>query len=981
MFEGRLRSYFYYLGICIGLLTGQTQLVKGQESGIRDHNFQVKGSPNIIHYNRDDFDSDPQFWAVAEDSNGLLYFGNNDGALVFDGEQWHKVTLPNHSSIRSLVADSLGNMYAGGFDEFGLIKKDEVGQFYFESLIDTLKFEDPSISNLWQVHNVKGYIVYRSFSQLIVINGNRFTALPASSFFIKSFQVGEEYLVQDQDEGIFKLDLEEMSLEKYFDPEQYQLEELISILPTAEEGMAMGIGKTGKVFHLNLEKKTSILSNRLFPDSGLDQVESAIKTKNGHFYLGTLGHGILKLDEMGNVIQTGFDYQNLQDNSVLNLYETKEGNIWALLNNGLDCITVTSPITTIYEGASLYDVVLTENEMYLATNQGVFFSNSPNASQPDFIKVQGLEGQAWTMGTFKGDVLVSHNKGLFKIDQTRVEQIGDMNGIWKVIPLKGRPNQFLAASYSGLYVLSKEANSNWKVLRKIEGFEESSRDIRESEKPGTFWICHGYKGVFRVRLDEDYTKMTSFEHFTTQNGLNIPYNVNVFVWEGNTVFTTNDGIYSYNSEENEFQPFAQLNKILDPSKNTRTLFQDGDKTWFVQDDEAGYFLTKDSNPKLETGYFLPFKGEFNQGMECIVPISSDKVLLGTKKGLYLDDLTYSSQNLSATTIISSAKYVTEEGEQNWIPLENGDQIQLNNKTSSILFNFASPNMQKGIDVQYAYKLENADRDWSDWQFEPFKDYSHLRPGNYMFKVRSRSMLGIEGEEASLRFQILPLWYQTNWAVAGYILIGTLVFILVGRVIRNQIHEENQKHLEDERKEKKLLELELKQLKLEAEKDKISRDKSVLEENVIYKSKELANYTMLLVKKKEIFAEILEDIKEVRKVVRNEMSRKKLQQIFSKLNQHAIGEEYTNVFEANFEHVHSDFFKSLKEKFPDLSQRELRLCAFIKMNLTNKEISPLLNISVRGVETARYRVRKKLNLEHVENFIDFLESIERSASVE
>jgi len=981
MDEERLWSCLYYLGIFIGLFAVPLQLVQAQESEIVSNNFQVAGSPNIIHYNRDDFDSDPQFWAVAEDKKGILYFGNNDGAVIFDGEQWHKVSLPNNSSIRSLVADSLGNMYAGGFDEFGLIKQDDLGQYYFESLLDSLKFSDPSISNLWQVHNVKGFIVFRSFSQLIVINGNRFTALPASSFFIKSFLVEDEYFVQDQNEGVFKLDLEEMNLQKYFQPEQYQREELMSILPTNQEAIAMAIGKTGKVFHLNLTTKTSTLSNRLFTDSGLDQVESAIKTQSGDFYLGTLGHGILKLDEMGNIIQTGFYYQNLQDNSVLNLYETKEGNIWALLNNGLDCISITSPITTIFEGASLYDVVIKENKMYLATNQGVFFSNHPNSSQPDFIKVQGLEGQAWTIDTFKGDILVSHNKGLYKIHETNVEKIGDMNGIWKVIPLKGKPNQFLAASYSGLYLLSKEPNSKWKVLRKIEGFEESSRDIRESEKPGTFWICHGYKGVFRIRLDEDYTKMTSFEHFTTQNGLNFPYNVNVFEWEENIVFTTNDGIYTFNPETNEFQPFDKLNRILDPSKNTRTLFQDRDKTWFVQDDEAGYFITKDNNPKLETGYFLPFKGQFNQGMECIIPISNDKVLLGTKKGLYLDDLTYSNPNLEAHTIISSAKYTTQEGEQNWLPLQNGNQIELNNRTNSIQFNFAAPNMQKGIDVQYSYKLESADREWSEWQFEPYKDYSHLRPGNYIFKVKSRSMLGIEGEEASLRFQILPLWYQTNWAVLGYILIGTLVFILVGRVIRNQINEENQKNLENERKEKKLLELELRQFKLEAEKDKISRDKLELEENMIYKSKELANYTMLLLKKKEIFSEILEDIKEVRKVVRNEMSRKKLQQIFSKLNQHAIGEEYTNVFEVNFEHVHHDFFKNLKEKYPDLSQRELRLCAFIKMNLSNKEISPLLNISVRGVETARYRVRKKLNLDHDDNFVDFLESIERSSTTE
>lgn len=976
--SSRLKLYFPLTLIC-SLFWGLICL-NAQEPEIGPVGKSITGSPTVIHYNRDQFNADPQFWTVAEDSSGILYFGNNDGALIFDGEQWHKVVLPNRSSIRSLVADSLGNVYAGGFDEFGLIKKDENGQYYYKSLIDSLNFSDPTISNLWQVHMFRGKAIYRSFTQLIVVEGNRFTTLPSSSHFTKSFLVNNQYFVQDEAEGIFRLDPNSMELERYFTDEQIDSEEIIAMLPIEQENQVMSIAKTGKVFHLDLTNKKSRIVNKLFNDSGVDQVESAIRASDGTYYLGTLGHGIVILDGLGNIIQNGFSYQELQDNSVLNLFETSEGNIWALLNNGLDLISVSSPVTTIFEGASLYDAWVGEDHIYLATNQGVFYSDQINSSEPKFERVQGLEGQAWTLQYYLGDVLVGHNKGLYKLDGSRIEKIGNMNGIWKVIPLKGKPNQFLGASYSGLYLLTKGAKDQWKVIRKIEGFEESSRDILESDKPGTFWICHGYKGVFRVRLDESYTKMASFEHFTTQNGLNFPYNVNVFEWGGETVFTANDGIYSYNSANNQFEPFQKLNQILDPTKNTRTLFEHMDKTWFVQDDEAGYFLTQAQQPEVEKGYFLQFKGEFNRGMECIVPVGLNKVLIGTKKGLYLYDLTYNNQNEFASTFISSASYEYDNGEKDWLPLSNGDRIYLNNRTNQLKFNFTSPDMQKGIDVQYSYKLENADRNWSDWQFEASKEYSHLRPGNYTFKVRSRSMLGTSGKEASIRFEILPLWYQTTIAAILYILIGVVIFICVVRFAKKRIDRDNEKRLIQERKEKKLLELEVTQLRLQAEKEKINQDKLELEENVIHKSKELANYTMLLVKKKEIFSEILEDVKEVRKMVRNEMSRRKLQKIFSKLNQHAIGEEYTNVFETNFEQVHHNFFKSLKEKFPELSQRELRLCAFIKMNLSNKEISPLLNISVRGVETARYRIRKKLNLDHEDKFVEFLEGIERSATV-
>ena len=173
----------------------------------------------------------------------------------------------------------------------------------------------------------------------------------------------------------------------------------------------------------------------------------------------------------------------------------------------------------------------------------------------------------------------------------------------------------------------------------------------------------------------------------------------------------------------------------------------------------------------------------------------------------------------------------------------------------------------------------------------------------------------------------------------------------------------------------MLELELAQIKLQAEKEKINIDKDLLQEDVISKSKELANYTMLLVKKKEIFAEVFKDLKELEKQSKNPQSRKIILEMSKKLNQHRIGEENMQIFEVNFEKVHQHFFKNLKDLYPQLTQRERLLCAFIKMNLSNKEISPLLNISVRGVETARYRIRKKINIEHDHNFAEFLEKLE------
>src|SRR5690606_33307174 len=210
------------------------------------------------------------------------------------------------------------------------------------------------------------------------------------------------------------------------------------------------------------------------------------------------------------------------------------------------------------------------------------------------------------------------------------------------------------------------------------------------------------------------------------------------------------------------------------------------------------------------------------------------------------------------------------------------------------------------------------------------------------------------------------WYQTTLAYSLYIIGAILLLFVIIRYISKRMEREHQKSQKEAQRTKKMLELELEQLKLQRDKEEIKRDKMHLEEDVLNKSKELANYTMLLASKKDIFAEITDDLKQLKESVKNEDSRKKILEMFQKLNQHKIGEEYMEVFDVNFEKVHHNFFERLNELNPTLTKRELRLCAFVKMNLTNKEISPLLNISLRGVENARYRVRKKLNVNHEDN---------------
>jgi DNA-binding CsgD family transcriptional regulator len=93
----------------------------------------------------------------------------------------------------------------------------------------------------------------------------------------------------------------------------------------------------------------------------------------------------------------------------------------------------------------------------------------------------------------------------------------------------------------------------------------------------------------------------------------------------------------------------------------------------------------------------------------------------------------------------------------------------------------------------------------------------------------------------------------------------------------------------------------------------------------------------------------------------------------KIDREIDSEMQWEVFEKHFESVHEEFLKRLKATYPDLTPRELKLCAYLRLNISSKEIATLMNISTRGVEISRYRLRKKLLLEHDTNLTDFIVS--------
>jgi tetratricopeptide (TPR) repeat protein/DNA-binding CsgD family transcriptional regulator len=159
-----------------------------------------------------------------------------------------------------------------------------------------------------------------------------------------------------------------------------------------------------------------------------------------------------------------------------------------------------------------------------------------------------------------------------------------------------------------------------------------------------------------------------------------------------------------------------------------------------------------------------------------------------------------------------------------------------------------------------------------------------------------------------------------------------------------------------------------EMQAEAEINKIEQEK--LQAELDFKNRELTSNTLYLVQKNEVLLTLKEELEQM--IPDTDAGLKpKLRSLQRSLNHSLEVEKDWESFRLHFEQVHPTFFANLQAKYPDLTPHEIKLCAYLRLNLTTKEIANLTNNTVRGVETARYRLRKKLGIEAEENLTELL----------
>lgn len=943
---------------------------------------QIKGVglPFIVNHPRSVYNASTQNWAIAQSSNGFMYFGNNDGILQFDGTSWTVFPVPNASVVRSLMAVG-DTLYAGAFEEIGYLAPDASGQLQWKSLNHLIPHQFAGFDEVWSIFRNQNQIIFQSFSYIFILQNNNVKVIEPRTAFSFMHQVNDRFYVVERDKGLMVMQNDTLSLVSSH-PVFFR-NEIMSVLPLAPGQLLIGTSNEG-LFILE-EDRLSPWQAPVSPLLEQHNLFSAALLRDGNLAFGSISNGVYITDKQGRVLQHLNRIKGLQNNTVLALFQDRRNNLWLGLDNGIDFVEISSPISLlnhIFHIESAYASIVHNNRVYVGTNQGLFvapLSGMQNLSEPrhGFSLIKGTEGQVWSLQVIGNTLFCGHNYGCFIIEENNATQISDIRGFWSFLQNPAHPSQIIAGTYTGL-VLLKKNQGQWLFDTEVEGFRESSRHMYIDYQQN-IWVSHGYRGLFKLKPHNNFRKIQEVTLLRHQKGLpaDLPYNIQLF--NGRMVLTTHNGILYYNDTENVFTPHPELTQLFENKGFIDKIHQDTHgNIWYFTDHYIGLMRL------LEDGTYRDITAPFSRINDFLLPAFQNiyihnpgNIFIGSQKGLiHYNASIINDYNIAEPVFFREVAFYGNQQLQQFFPTyrEKHPQLtpQLPFALNSVTFRFTSPVFENPAAIRFAWRLKGFDNEWSDWDQLNFKEYTNLREGNYVFEVKALNAFGVESPVAIFPFSVAPPWHRSLVAYIIYTIL--LVVIIAGNVyfVRKRMLRIRQR--EKIRHEKRL-----------AQREKLFREQSALSEKEImhlrnealrsemsYKNKELANATLHLIQKNKTLTSLKTDLSKLLRNVPAENNEKQLiNNLLKKVNKDLRNEKSWELFNNYFDEVHQDFINRLKEQYSDLSPKELRLCAYLRMNISSKEIAPLMNISVRGVEISRYRLRKKLKLDHNTNLTEFI----------
>lgn len=908
--------------------------------------------PPIKNFSPQEYGGENQNWMLSQSSNKFVYAANNAGLLEYNGENWQLYKSPNGSIIRSVNCIN-DKVFVGLYMDFGFYQKDGKGILQYHSLKPALGRNLKEDEQIWNIVAYQEWILFQSFNSIYFYNikANSFKVLSSKKNITKLFKVDDKIFFHVTDEGIYSLE----NGQKKLIVEHNTFKNDLVIAVYEYQNRLLFLTRNHGIYEItgNEVKETALLQKEL---SKLT-VYSSMQLNDETVLLGTIASGLIHVNLEGDVLNRIDQERGLHNNTVLAVFEDQDQNVWLGLDNGIDCINLKSPVTIYYDDKGILGTVYTsqifENNIYLGTNHGVFYR--PMDSNTDFKFIKGTNGQVLCLEVFNNTLLCGHDLGTFEIINGEAKKISAIGGAWQIKDIPNTNHKLLIqGNYSGLYVL-EQSNSHYKVRNKIEGFDISARFFEFSD-PNKIWVNHEYKGVYKLDIGKGYYQV---KNVSTSNELSSSKSSSLAKFGGQVLYASHAGIYKYNKTTDDFEKDSALSELFlkDAYVSGKLVPIKNEKLWFFTAHNINYFYPNSVDNQLELrSIAIPFNLRKTMvSYENVFPLNDDQFLLGTTNG-YLQ-LNLSKVNSQKNQVrINSVQLGKKNKELVPLSIHPDKREAFNYKENNLQLSFSVSDYDKFMSPRYQYQLLPGYEDWSELSDKNTVFFENLPHGDYTFNVRAIVSNTIT-DNATYTFKIHKPWYISNWALGAYFSMFFAILFFIDFKSKKKYKKQKADLIKQNAKQVELI-------NLENEQKLMALNNQQLRKDIESKNNELAIATMSMIKKNELLSSLKKELLDINKS-------SELKSVIKNIDKNINNTKDWDFFQEAFNNADKDFLKKIHAKHPNLTPNDLKFCAYLRLNLTSKEIAPLLNISVRSVEIKRYRLRKKMELPHEKSLVEYI----------
>ncbi len=752
------------------------------------------GNPFVQNYTPKEYHAGTQNWALVQDARGVIYAGNNDGILEYDGVSWRLILLPNTNAARSLDIAANGSIYAGGVNELGYLQPNARGELKFASLRPFLPPDAPTFGDVWKTYATPEGVYFQEQKTLF-----RWQAEASGGFFkiwriptafrLYSYWVNNHYYVHQKERGLLQMAgdslvvvcsdpiLRETSIDVLLPFDATRL-----LIGTRERGLFLLEGSVLSPFDSRINH---FLKHNL--------IYRGIKLSGGRYIFCTMNGGVAIISHQGDLEYLFNRSAGLLSDKVYCALQDRQGQVWLGLANSIARVEINSPFSVFDARSGLpafpYTFTRYKNQLWVGLNSGVAYleTDSLPGLPARFIPTSELNGQCWSLAVCADRLLAAGRldtqDGIFEIKANSAQIVQALNGgcfSMKTLPDSTR---VLLGTQNGVALLNIIQTTSDKVNITLPKIDASIYSLA-FDGNDRLWLGTDAHGVYRFRLDGDTTYP---EHYHQSQG--VPEGrINVFSIGERVVFGTKRGLYRFDNNRRRFEPdtvfgltftdsLRRINRVAEDVKGriwVSSTLDNQPELVMLQPQADGTYLTEAKAFRRINSLLVVSEGAVYPDQNGIIWLSSASGVIRYNEAISGDDSLYFPAMIRRIT--ANGDSVVFGGHTRPSLKSNDIAAILAYHANALRFEYALPAYDNPAANHFRTMLDGFDPAWSNWTVETQRDYTNIPEGIYHFRVQARDIYGNISREASYTFRVLPPWYRAWWAYSLYALAFSIFFV-------------------------------------------------------------------------------------------------------------------------------------------------------------------------------------------------------------